>query len=239
MARRMTSSRCATVVLLLLFWCLTGWPWPPTPPLLLQEEPSPSLAISSVGVAAALLLLCRLGAFAELQLLEPLFPSPANTTSREPSFPTTSPSRQSPSHSCHPCPPPHGHPRQAGARRSRHPVTSTLSSVAPSFGAAQRHRSQAAGGAAESEPPQHHHSPHLTELSSSSRDRCRPTPPEPSLGATGRQSLLELSRRTTAGPSPPKRHVETPLCQASVRSAVTAVFELTAASSRISLLHRP
>jgi hypothetical protein len=31
MVRRMTSSRCATVVLL-LFQCLPGWPWPPTPP---------------------------------------------------------------------------------------------------------------------------------------------------------------------------------------------------------------
>jgi hypothetical protein len=145
MVRRMTSSRCATVVLL-LFWCLPGWPWPPTPPPsthLLQEEstPSPFLTISSVRVTAALLLLCRSEAFAQSQPLEPLFPSPTDTISPEPSFPTTSTSHQYPGHSCHPCPPPHDHPHQAGARWSRHPATSTPSSVAPSFGAAQRHRS--------------------------------------------------------------------------------------------------
>jgi hypothetical protein len=87
----------------------------PRPPstLLLQEEPtsSPFLAVSSMRVAAALLLLCRPGAFAESQLLELLFPSSTDTTSREPSFPTTSPSRWSPGRSCHPYPPLCGQPR--------------------------------------------------------------------------------------------------------------------------------
>jgi hypothetical protein len=102
-------------------------------------------------------------------------------------------------------------------------VTSTPSSVAPSFRVAQRHRSRAAGGAAESKPPQRRPSLRLSESSSPSRDRRRPTPSEPSLGATGRQSLPEPSHRATAGLSPPKRHAETPLHQASVRSAATAI----------------
>jgi hypothetical protein len=106
--------------------------------VLLREEstPSPFLIVSSVRVATALLLMCRPGALTESQPLEPLFPSPADTTSWESSFPTTSPSRRSPGRSCHPCPPPHGHPRQAGARWSHHRVTLTPSSVAPSFRAA-------------------------------------------------------------------------------------------------------
>jgi hypothetical protein len=130
----------------------------------------PFLVVSSMRVTAALLLLCRHEAFAEPQPLEPLFPLPVDTTSWEPSFPTTSPSRRSPGRSCHPCPPPRGHPHQAGARRSRYLVTLTPNSVAPSFGATQRHHSRAARGAVESEPPQHRPSPHLSESSSPSHD---------------------------------------------------------------------
>jgi hypothetical protein len=194
--------------------------------LLLQEEPtlSPVLVVSSVRVTTVLLLLCHPGAFAKSQSLEPLFPSPADTTSQEPSFPTTSPSRRSLGHSCHPCPPPRGHPCQARACWRSHPATSTPGSVAPSFGATQHHRSQAAGGPIESEPPQRRPSPLLSESLSPSHDRHRPTSPEPSLGATSRQSLPEPSHRATAGPSPPKRHAEMPLHQASIRSAATSIF---------------
>jgi hypothetical protein len=83
--------------------------------LLLQEEPTPSpfFAVSSVRVAAVLLLLCRPEAFAQSQPLEPLFPSLTDTISLEPSFPTTTTSCRYLGHSCHPCPPPRGHPHQA------------------------------------------------------------------------------------------------------------------------------
>jgi hypothetical protein len=61
-------------------------------------------------------------------------------------------------------------------------------------------------------------------MSALSCDRRRPTPPEPSLGATDRQSLPEPSHHATVGPSPPKRHTEMPLRQASIRSAATAIY---------------
>jgi hypothetical protein len=85
----------------------------------MATAPSTFLVVSSVRVAAALLLLLLSSPSRSRSSRCSL--SPTDTTSREPSFPTTSPSRRSSGRSCHHCPPPCGHPHQARARRSHHP----------------------------------------------------------------------------------------------------------------------